>query len=90
MVGEPAAVPPTEVRHIALDVFDSETLLVEWLTELVYWAESEGLIFTQVDIETSFTDENTLMSGSTPSKDDKQTEQDGDADTSSKDRKTDD
>jgi SHS2 domain-containing protein len=34
-------------RPFAFDEFDTETLLVEWLSELAYWAETERLIFTQ-------------------------------------------
>ncbi len=32
-------------RMLTLDAFDSETLLVDWLTELAYFAEMEQLVF---------------------------------------------
>jgi len=38
-------VPLNEVRHLKLDAFDAETLLVDWLTELAYWAEESQLVF---------------------------------------------
>ncbi len=38
-------------RPFAFDEFDTETLLVEWLSELAYWAETERLIFTQFHFE---------------------------------------
>lgn len=43
-------VPVDVERHLELDAFDSETLLVDWLTELAYWAEDEGLIFTEISL----------------------------------------
>ena len=42
---------PTDVqRQVELDTLDSESLLVEWLGELAYWAESELLIFREYDL----------------------------------------
>lgn len=38
-------------RPFSFDEFDTETLLVEWLSELAYWAETERLIFTQFHFE---------------------------------------
>ena len=43
-------VPLNEVRHLELDAFDAETLLVDWLTELAYWAETELLVFHKFDL----------------------------------------
>lgn len=37
-------------KLIELDAIDAEDLLVEWLSELAYWAETEMLVFTQFDI----------------------------------------
>ena len=39
-------------RPFTFDEFDTETLLVEWLTELAYWAETERLIFSRFEIVT--------------------------------------
>ncbi len=46
--GPPAVDAPAPVE-IAVDAPDSETLLVDWLTELAYLAESEGRVVTRVD-----------------------------------------
>lgn len=32
-------------KSVALEVIDAESLLVEWLNELAYWAETESLVF---------------------------------------------
>ncbi|MGD2184814.1 MAG: archease [Desulfobacterales bacterium] len=39
-------------KFIELNAIDAESLLVEWLSELAYWAESEMLVFTRFSIET--------------------------------------
>ncbi len=42
----------TEVeKSIELDAIDAESLLVEWLNELAFWAETEMLVFTQFNIQ---------------------------------------
>lgn len=42
---------PTEMeRRFELDAFDAESLLVEWLSELAYWAEVEMLVFCEFDL----------------------------------------
>jgi SHS2 domain-containing protein len=38
-----------EKKPVELDAIDSESLLVEWLSELAYWAETESLIFHKFD-----------------------------------------
>lgn len=43
-------VPIEVVRRLELDAYDAETLLVDWLTELAYWAEDEGLIFSKISL----------------------------------------
>lgn len=50
LVAEPAAVPLEIERKFELDAFDSESLLVNWLGELAYWAEVELLVFHQFDL----------------------------------------
>jgi len=42
----------TEVeKFIELETIDAESLLVEWLSEFTFWAETEMLVFTQFDIQ---------------------------------------
>jgi SHS2 domain-containing protein len=42
----------TEIeKSIELDAIDAESLLVEWLSELTYWAESEMLVFQEFRIQ---------------------------------------
>lgn len=38
-------------KTIALETLDAESLLVQWLSELVYWAETEMLVFHEFDID---------------------------------------
>ncbi len=46
-----AAPIATEVtRPLALDAYDAEGLLVDWLGELAYWAERDGLVFQRVEL----------------------------------------
>jgi len=37
---------PALAKHITLEAIDAENLLVAWLSELAFWAETELLIFT--------------------------------------------
>lgn len=39
-----------EEQPVELDAIDSESLLVEWLSELAYWAETELLVFHKFDL----------------------------------------
>ena len=39
-------------KSISLDADDAEGLLVEWLSELAFWAESEMLVFSKFDLQT--------------------------------------
>lgn len=43
-------VPLDVERHLELDAFDAETLLVDWLTELAFWAEDEQLVFHEISL----------------------------------------
>ena len=46
MVGVPSTSSAIAItRTLTLDAFDRETLLVDWLTELAYFAEMEKFIF---------------------------------------------
>jgi SHS2 domain-containing protein len=38
------------IKSVALEAIDAESLLVEWLSELAYWAESELLVFNKFDL----------------------------------------
>jgi SHS2 domain-containing protein len=50
MLGEETAVSPTITRALTLDAFDRETLLVDWLGELAYFAEMEQLVFPDITL----------------------------------------
>lgn len=50
LVTDLATVPQDEERRLKLVAFDSETLLVDWLSELAYLAESEGLVFREYEL----------------------------------------
>ena len=50
LVPDLAAVPGDVRRQVELDAFDAESLLVAWLNELAYWAESEMLVFREFDL----------------------------------------
>lgn len=39
----------TVTKHIELEAVDAEALLVAWLSELAFWAETESLIFVRFD-----------------------------------------
>ena len=39
-----------EKKSVVLEAIDAESLLVEWLSELAYWAETESLIFHKIDL----------------------------------------
>jgi len=50
LVPDLAAIPADVRRQVELDALDAESLLVEWLGELAYWAESELLVFHEYDL----------------------------------------
>jgi len=50
LVTDPAAIPVTQMERFDLAAYDAESLLVNWLSELAYWAESEGVVFCQFDL----------------------------------------
>ena len=52
-------------KSIELNAMDAESLLVEWLRELAYWAEAEMLVFTKFELHhVSATRVNALIHGS--------------------------
>lgn len=50
LVGDLTAVPLSETRQVEVTAYDAESLLVEWLSELAYWAEQEQLVFIEFDL----------------------------------------
>jgi SHS2 domain-containing protein len=50
MAGDLEALPLDVVRTLELKAYDAESLLVEWLSELAYWAEMEQMVFRQFDL----------------------------------------
>ena len=42
--------PRQEEKSVSLKAIDAESLLVEWLSELAYWAETEMLVFHKFDL----------------------------------------
>ena len=45
LIGEQGDIPQNVTKRIKLSAIDEESLLVEWLGELAFWAETERLIF---------------------------------------------
>jgi len=50
MAGDLEVLPLDVVRTLDLQAYDAESLLVEWLSELAYWAEMEQMVFRQFDL----------------------------------------
>jgi SHS2 domain-containing protein len=50
MVGDVSKISTEIEKSIELQAVDAETLLVEWLSELAYWAEIEMLVFKKFKI----------------------------------------
>jgi SHS2 domain-containing protein len=46
----PASLPLTEERRLELEAYDAESLLVNWLSELAYWAEAEALVCYEFEL----------------------------------------
>jgi len=51
MVADVSKVPLEVEKSIELAAIDAESLLVEWLSELAYWAETEMLVFNELRIQ---------------------------------------
>ena len=51
MVATPISGSEHQEKFVALEAMDSESLLVDWLSELAYWAEIEMLVFQEFKIE---------------------------------------
>lgn len=50
LIGNVAAIPWRVKRQFSIHGYDAEGLLVNWLSELAYWAEAEQLLFRQFDL----------------------------------------
>lgn len=51
LVPDISTVPLQVEKQIDLEAIDAESLLVEWLSEFAYWAETEMLVFNKFDIQ---------------------------------------
>ncbi len=51
MVAEPQAIAQDHEHRFQLEALDAESLLVEWLSELAYWAEMEQLVFPFIQLQ---------------------------------------
>jgi SHS2 domain-containing protein len=52
LVADLTAIRPVAERHLDVEAFDVESLLVEWLSELAYLAERDGFIACEFDLQT--------------------------------------
>ncbi len=50
LVADVTAVPLDQARDVELEAYDAEDLLVDWLGELVYWAERDTMVFPLADL----------------------------------------
>ena len=51
LAGAPSSAGMTETRRVEVSAEDHESLLVAWLQELLYYTESEGLVFGEFRVE---------------------------------------
>lgn len=51
LTGSAPSLPPTLEAQIELSAIDAETLLVSWLSELLYLYERDGTLFTAFELE---------------------------------------
>ncbi len=51
MVKESAATATPVEKSVELEAMDAESLLVDWLSELAFWAETEMLVFDRFDLQ---------------------------------------
>jgi SHS2 domain-containing protein len=64
MVSDVDAVSSRVEKYIEIEALDAESLLVQWLSELAYWAEIESLVFNKFDFqEVTSTRVQALVSG---------------------------
>ena len=48
---DPGIKSDSQQKSITLEAIDAESLLVEWLSELAYWAEADMLVFYKFDFQ---------------------------------------
>ena len=51
MVTQPISGTEHQEKFLELEAMDTESLLVDWLSELAYWAEIEMLVFDEFKLE---------------------------------------
>ena len=51
LVSDPTSIPLNHQEQIDLDAYDAESLLVNWLSELAYRAEAQGLVFAGFELQ---------------------------------------
>ncbi|MFO7707227.1 MAG: archease [Desulfobacterales bacterium] len=69
LAAAPGRAPGRESRSVDLQAIDAESLLVAWLSELAFWAETESLVFDQfVFQELDATRVKSTVTGSTAEK----------------------
>jgi SHS2 domain-containing protein len=51
MVENPDALAHNVERTLELEAYDTESLLVDWLNELAYLAESKQVVFNEIDLK---------------------------------------
>lgn len=68
MFEELESIAAIEDRSLELQSFDAESLLVDWLNELAFWAETEQLLFPNIHIQeiTEYKIQATLKGGRAP------------------------
>jgi SHS2 domain-containing protein len=57
LVTDPEILSTREERFVSLKAADAESLLVDWLSELAFWAETETIVFHNFDIHVASTTE---------------------------------
>ena len=50
MVEDPEALGDYVARSLDLEAYDAESLLVDWLNELAYLAEMDGIVFNEIEV----------------------------------------
>ncbi len=51
MASQPVSGTDLQEKYVEIEAIDIESLLVDWLSELAYWAELEMLVFDEFKIE---------------------------------------
>ncbi len=68
IVADVSAIGTQTQKYADVAAVDAESLLVEWLSELAYWAETQMLVFTRFDFQkvTSINAQATLFGSRVP------------------------